>query len=172
MAGCETSEDWLVARVSPGREDVAHLSFSEKGYDSYLPVVPQRRFNRRNRVWNVKKVSMFPGYMFVGPEATHVLRHEISAFWGFMRLNNREFARINEAALGLIRQMEYSKKTTDEILGGLRVGQDVEFDLGRNDSAKGKILSIMNKTSRVVLETPLLGGSARVTVSVGALRAA
>jgi len=173
MAECEaTSEDWLVAQVFPGREDLALTSFEEKGFSVYLPKVPLRRFNRRNRVWNIKKVAMFPGYMFVGPEAAHLPRYEISAFWGFMRHNDRRFARINRTALSIVRSMEHSTKTADEILGGLKVGQNVEFKFGTDDYAKGKILGIINKTSRVVLETPLLSGSARVTVSVESLRAA
>lgn len=100
---------WHILRVTPNLESEASALLMEDmpSLNIYNPQRVLMTYNRRNRVWSARVVSLFTGYLFVHiADPRHVKHRPSKMVGGFMRNLDRSFMAVLPRVMDRVKQLE------------------------------------------------------------------
>jgi transcription antitermination factor NusG len=155
-------KDWLVMRTQSRQERIVEHNLAERNITHYLPT------KRETRQWKDRKKSLelplFPGYIFVQPEAGHFpyLKY-IRGSCGLVVFNNRP-ASLQESEVDRIRRVAGSGLSL-EIHPNLQTGERVVIASGPLMGLEGELIRIKNR-NRLVINAYILGQSVSLEIGI------
>ena len=144
---------WHIFRTHKGAEDAA-VDFCSA--ETYLPRVPIRYFDRRQRANRIRQVAMFPGYVFVLTSDPRAVAPRGPSFIGFLRNADLSFAVMDADAMARVRMMEDEMAVAEPVEPGDRPQVNIgDLIAVANDAFyKHKLVVREIRGDRVYAETP------------------
>ena len=161
LAGVLNQAHWYAVQTRPRHEKKIVAELSEKGIDSYLPLLNQvhRWSDRRKLV----QVPLFPGYVFVHAQLDSEVRVAVLRSWGALAFvgPQREPLPIPESEIEHIRTLLATKIPLTPY-PFLKVGQHVRVRGGALDGLEG--ILVTNGARRLVISVATIQRSLSITI--------
>ena len=162
-------KEWYVVNTKPREDIVAMAKLRQDGFEVYQPLMQKYVFHARKKT--LKKVPLFPNYIFVNSESSEIALFKIKWCHGVRRMlidNNNPvpisgdfietLKAIETKGEGVIKKpVEYEKGELVRVMSGPMKDVIGIFESWDSDEGRVRILvEIVNQQAKVVLHASLL----------------
>jgi transcription elongation factor/antiterminator RfaH len=162
-------KEWYVVNTKPREDTVAMANLRQDGFEVYQPLMQKYVFHARKKT--LKKVPLFPNYIFVNSEKSEMELHKVKWCHGVRRMlidNNNPVAisagfvdmlkAIETKGEGVIKKpVEYEKGELVRVMSGPMKDVIGIFESWDSDEGRVRILiEIVNQRAKVVLHASML----------------
>jgi len=156
---------WVVVKTKPNQEQRAKINLENQGFDTYLPLLRQKKFYRGK--WIDFNEVMFKGYIFIKKNHAFCNLHKIKNTYGVINLLLDKTTAI---------PYEVDESELIEVIdivetnnSGFKEGDNVIYTKGINSKIIGILKNKLNN-NRAILILSILGKNQEVSVSLNNLQ--
>jgi len=162
-------KEWYVVNTNPREEVVAIAKLRQGGFEVYQPLMQKYVFHARKKT--LKKVPLFPNYIFVNSEDTDAELFKVKWCRGVRRMliDNNNPVPISSGFVDMLKDIEtkgecvikkpveYEKGELVRVMSGPMKDVIGIFDSWDSDEGRVRILvEIVNQRAKVVLHSSML----------------
>ena len=154
------NKKWVIAQIKPNSYQTAIQNLERQGFETFLPKmdITQKQKNK----FLVKKVFVFPGYIFVCFDPHIITWTKINSTYGVSKIlasNNKPSEISSELIMEL--KIRYEIKSNSFQKEKLQIGDSIKFYRGIFTDLIAKVESVDNK-NRIWVLLEGMGGRRRI----------
>jgi transcription elongation factor/antiterminator RfaH len=162
-------KEWYVVNTNPREDIVAMAKLRQDGFDVYQPLMQKYVFHARKKT--LKKVPLFPNYIFVNSDDTEIELFKVKWCHGIRRMliDNNNPVPISAGFIDMLKAIEsqgegvikkpvdYEKGEHVRVMSGPMKDVIGIFESWDSDEGRVRILvEIVNQQAKVVLHASML----------------